>query len=85
MSGIATGGSAFPEVTTDCDPTGHRVGEHYANTYSYGGMTLRDYFAGQALLGGMAFGHDIPDDLDQIAAYSYRVADAMLKEREQER
>ena len=46
------------------------------------GMTLRDWFAGQALNGwvmGLNFDDDIPDKVSSIA---YKFADAMLKERE---
>ena len=45
------------------------------------GMTLRDYFAGQALSGMLAN----PEPLDllhnEIADYAYEVADAMLEAR----
>lgn len=46
------------------------------------GMDLRDYFAGQALnlFATDRFLND--DDLLQWAQFSYRVADAMLKARE---
>jgi len=49
------------------------------------GMTLRDYFAGQALTGYMVTGTDciMPQPKD-IAEYIYKVADAMLAEREKE-
>lgn len=40
------------------------------------GMTLRDYFAGQALLGLVA-----RFDTNASARIAYAVADAMLKER----
>jgi hypothetical protein len=39
------------------------------------GMTLRDYFAGQALAMSM------PDSPQHLADWAYRVADAMLAER----
>ena len=50
------------------------------------GMTLRDYFAGQALLNselaGM-FGPTIgPDERKRLAEFMYELADAMLKERD---
>lgn len=70
---------AFPVVAprgcTDLDP----------------GMTLRDYFAGQALAGDWAAQNEYtgafkPDttieDLRGNAALYYRIADAMLAERE---
>lgn len=51
-------------------------------TYCANGMTLRDYFAGQALA-GMAANRSI--DLSrtgQVALSAYSLADAMLKARE---
>lgn len=48
----------------------------------YRGLTLRDYFAGQALVGLMtSFGKDsLIGDAD-LAVAAYDMADAMLKER----
>jgi hypothetical protein len=46
------------------------------------GMSLRDWFAGQALAGllsGLPPGGEIPDP--QLAGECYRAADAMLRER----
>jgi hypothetical protein len=43
------------------------------------GMTLRDYFAGQALAGIMAA--TTVCDPEAVASRAYVVADAMLKER----
>ena len=45
------------------------------------GMTLRDYFAAKAMQSYVA--HNKSYDFDDIAAMSYRTADAMLKAREQ--
>ncbi len=80
------GGPAFPTVFIEVEWGS-----------SYGGMTLRDYFAGQALssvlkssgdlstyydIGAGSKGdNDIPSPL-AIAKYSYALADAMLAERE---
>ena len=52
------------------------------------GMTLRDYFAGQALAGGLEQG--IEDDMNsgwwhdpsKLAKRAYAIADAMLKARD---
>lgn len=44
------------------------------------GMSLRDYFAGQALAGICAAGGG--PKYDFIAAHAYALADAMLKARE---
>lgn len=44
------GGSAFPQVTTD-EAYAPSTQTTYGDTYSFGGMSLRDYFAGQALIG----------------------------------
>lgn len=48
------------------------------------GMTLRDYFAAKALMMANVLDIEADADLpDQLAAWSYRVADAMLKARMQ--
>ena len=44
------------------------------------GMSLRDYFAGQALAGMLAYGGR-PSDFGERAATCYALADAMLAER----
>lgn len=49
------------------------------HTASYPGMTLRDWFAGQALVGLMM--HGPWGDPDSHAAYAYNAADAMLAAR----
>lgn len=58
----------------------HQTG---TNTFHYSGMTLRDWFAGQALerlLGGelLPFHETMPD---AIAKQAYMIADAMLEHR----
>lgn len=48
------------------------------------GMSLRDYFAAQAVAGFLAGkGHELASDEDGpfIAMYAYEIADAMLAER----
>ena len=45
----------------------------------FGGMTLRDYFAAQALAGIMSSGDIFPPD--SAASRAYCVADSMLEER----
>ena len=45
------------------------------------GMTLRDYFAGQALIGLITRSEDAFNNEDQAAEWSYSQADAMLKAR----
>ena len=44
------------------------------------GMTLRDYFAGQALA-GIASDPDVDMSIVERATWSYRMADAMLEAR----
>jgi len=62
------GGSAFPaEHQEDCN-------EEYPN-----GMSLRDYFAGQALAGCSA---DYQTKSEETASWAYILSDAMLKERD---
>jgi len=65
-----TGGPAFPTIT--------RAESATTVIEKVPGMTLRDYFAGQALLGlsnYYGFG-------DGVAPDAYRVADAMLAARD---
>jgi hypothetical protein len=70
---INDGGPAFPVADTT----------HWDGQIQYGsnGMTLRDYFAGQALAGFCA----VPDRYNWLcddAAFAYKIADAMLAARE---
>ena len=69
-TGLGDGGPAFP---TPCDGFG-------GMTY---GMTLRDWFAGQALAGLIAqsMGTAIGSTPSTGAGYAYRCADAMLAAR----
>lgn len=48
--------------------------------YQYPGMTLRDWFAGQALVGLLA--HASGEDPHKSPAMAFTLADAMLAERE---
>jgi hypothetical protein len=71
---IDDGGSAFPQSET---ANGNTVGDEFAQ----GGMTLRDYFAAQALMGILSRGM-IADEtnVDRVrVAYDY--ADLMLAAR----
>lgn len=66
------GGSAFPN--------GETVGQCSVIT---GGMTLRDYFAGQAMAGMLASEtNGTAYNRQTIANLCYGVADAMIAERE---
>ena len=71
MSDKETGGPAFPAIDN------HRIDS---------GMTLRDYFAGQAMTGfnkGMVDYGWGQDTLDGHAMSAYAIADAMIKARNQ--
>ena len=72
------GGPAFPIVGMQ-DRGGQGILAVFNN-----GMSLRDWFAGQALAGALA---SLPPqahyDADMMAVASYCTADAMLKAREQ--
>ena len=68
MSQTNNGGPAFPCTTM----------------HDFKGMSLRDYFAGQALAGMLA-NPELPTDAEYIAKWSYLNADAMLAERQKER
>lgn len=65
-----TGGPAFPYPSYD---EGRQVDQ-------YPGMSLRDWFAGQALAGMLA-DSKVSDTVENLADLVYAMADAMLKER----
>lgn len=66
------GGPAFP--TENERQTGN-------SSYHYQGMSLRDYFAAKAMQ-GMLVDKEIEGSWTRCAAWSYQMADAMLKARE---
>lgn len=77
MSDKETGGQAFP-LTTWQSPDG------MIGLMNNPGMTLRDWFAGQAVAGlfnhsGWVATHD--GDGEEVAKRAYAVADAMLAAR----
>ena len=65
------GGPAFPHTLEI------RYGNGNQGSSVYGGMSLRDWFAGQALNSIITGGFPVPN----IAKAAYEVADAMLAER----
>jgi hypothetical protein len=66
---------------TDNPPAFPRTGEGFGNPcYDEAGMTLRDWFAGQALV---AFG-SFPANWNQRASDAYAMADAMLAARKEQ-
>lgn len=76
------GGPAFPGYKEDIVLRDERYEDIER---PMGGMSLRDYFAGQALAGMLAKGTDgqfsKPEGVARAALWSYEYADAMLKER----
>ena len=79
------GGPAFPHAQRLWDNDAQSWAVH-----SVGGMTLRDWFAGQTINGIMAndsaetercyFGLGQKDTINNMAAFAYAIADAMLAE-----
>ena len=76
MSESKDGGPAFPSTYRDA------VGTAYEHQVVLTGMSLRDYFAGQALVGTLA-GRSVLWPCDAAAREAYELADAMLKARGQ--
>jgi hypothetical protein len=81
MSGKNDGGAAFPHEKLFKDDLGNVIGR-----FTLPGMSLRDYFAGQALAGCLA-SHANPSsmaypDPAAVTFEAYRYADAMIAERE---
>lgn len=48
------------------------------------GMTLRDWFAGQALMGLYSDSHTFDMGMEEIAVTAYTMADTMIKARNNE-
>ena len=79
MSKDKTGGAAFPTESYEYD------GQNNVLPYQEGGMTLRDYFAAKAMQGLCANQRAVLiNDVDfrYLAADAFRMADAMLAERD---
>ena len=81
MTSDKTGGPAFPGESVV------RNGMHNTKRINNPGMTLRDYFAGQALAGILAGGfadtipHDDVNGGEDAAFFAYQYADAMIAAR----
>lgn len=74
MSAHDNGGPAFPFIQVTQTEEGPFV-------QGNSGMSLRDYFAAQALAGFMSIPGGSDPKID--AAYAYRIADAMLAARKE--
>ncbi len=82
MSEEENGGPAFPQNLPD-DFVWRLPGNP-------GGMSLRDYFAGQAIIGLVGHGNNVESEkydpaatiADVVAGHAYFIADAMLKARQ---
>jgi hypothetical protein len=81
---IDNGGPAFPHVENDPND---------GKSYYYPGVSVRDMFAMKALEGWLATygdarhpaaGDDGDANCDFLAKHSYKLADAMLRERDRE-
>jgi len=71
----SNGGPAFPIASVDMEPV-HPTAQTYDQLQ---GMSLRDWFAGMALAGIKWQGYERIDDSAKVC---YRMADAMLAERD---
>lgn len=89
---VTNGGSAFPQITSRREQSNIAGGADIARVFSDGGMSLRDYFAGQIAIGALVFRAAWPtfratwptyqDQREDFARDCYELADAMLAERE---
>ena len=77
MNEIKDGGSAFPRAGNEWEEMS------WVPAAAEKGMTLRDYFAAQAMQGLLTA--EIVGDYsnDHVANIAYLIADAMLKKREE--
>jgi len=65
------GGNAFPRQES----------EHY---HGMDGMTLRDYFAGQVIIGILSSAQLNTNDIAQLSSEAYEGADAMIQQRDKD-
>ena len=72
---VETGGPAFPFGQTDS------MSGQLVNGWGSEGMTLRDYFAAKAMQGWTANPLSNDSSTQDVAAWAYRQADAMLAAR----
>ena len=82
-----TGGPAFPALkdTTKVLYQSDNKEDEIVYEHSFvGGMTLRDWFAGQALSGAASLFQrkPTPEEIKAVAEQLYLLADAMLAERD---
>lgn len=86
-----TGGPAFPATLRgvhNAEPDSwHMVpGSNTLQERTVTGMTLRDYFAAKAMQGIIAtFDDDITAMPEQVACLCYKIADAMLAARKEDK
>lgn len=68
------GGPVYPQIKTEWP------NNSYHNTFSTGGMSLRDHFAGLAMQG---IAHEVAraEKMPDHAKWAYMIADAMLAAR----
>lgn len=78
MSELNDGGKAFPgiRIKQEGDPVYNAPTKYYTS-----GMSLRDYFAAKAMQ-GMLSDCGLDYTPDRLAISSYKIADAMIKARE---
>lgn len=73
------GGAAFPFGESRYDGGNHYLGKQY-----WPGMSLRDWFAGQALIGLLSgqYSRNGGANLKEVPEEAYKIADALLTARD---
>ena len=73
---VDDGGQAYPRNYAYVNPESGR-----SELMAFPGMTKREYFAGQALVGYRAHPADVPDkQIPWVAEYCVKIADALIAE-----
>lgn len=79
------GGPAFAQVrSTFSDGSPAAIQDSCSKITTSGGMSLRDYFAGQALVACVTIGERLNVSTTSIVRNAYAIADAMIAERKKE-
>jgi hypothetical protein len=82
------GGPAFPTRTPPLvrmSDSGDDVVSIPGTEREWPGMTLRDWFAGQAMVRVIKLYDKLPDSAELLAEGCYRIADALLAEKDRTR
>lgn len=72
--------TAMPEIITEADFADVNREKTYGNTYSYGGLTIRQEFAARAMQGWLSGYPNYEPSPEEVASKAVQIADALIEE-----